>query len=226
MRKTTGLCFLALSLIAGTAHAQGLFLEKGQPGIGAAVGAAVIGTGWSASVVPSYTYRGVFDVGIDVTRYSYTKDSDAKGLSAIGLMPFANVYFFRSEDGPLPLSVSGTLGFERRIFTGNGGAPSPDDWGMLLGASVFRRIDFSNSFVGIPELFLAYDLQVITWHSRALDAEQSAPNPGERTDLDHKARVLLRANMGFKGEKTQYTLVPYVGYQAGFAVGANVGAIF
>lgn len=92
MRKTFGLCFLALTLTAGTVHAQGLFLEKGQNGIGVAVGGAVIGTGWSASVVPAYTYRGVFDVGLDVTRYSYSS-GDANHLSAIGLMPFANVYF-------------------------------------------------------------------------------------------------------------------------------------
>jgi hypothetical protein len=32
--------------------------------------------------------------------------------------------------------------------------------------------------------------------------------------------------MAFIGDKTTYTLVPYVGYQAGFAVGANLGAIF
>jgi len=31
MRKTLGLCFLALTLTAATAHAQGLFLKKGSP---------------------------------------------------------------------------------------------------------------------------------------------------------------------------------------------------
>jgi hypothetical protein len=224
MRKTFGLCFLALTLTAGTAHAQGLFLEKGQPGMSAVVGAAVIGTGWSASVVPSYTYRGIFDVGLDVSRYSYSK-GDPKYLSAIGLMPFANVYFVRAEDGLLPVSVSGTFAFQRRIFTGNGNTVSPDGWGLLLGASVFRRFDFSNSFAGIPELFLAYDLQAISWHSASLDAS-AASSPGEKTDYDNKPRVLFRANMGFKGDKNVYTVVPYVGYQAGFAVGANVGAIF
>jgi hypothetical protein len=225
MRKTLGLCFLALTLAAGTAHAQGLFLEKGQPGIGAAVGAAVIGTGWSASVVPSYTYRGVFDVGLDVSRYSYSSTGDAKYLSAIGLMPFANVYFLRAEDGLLPVSVSGTFAFQRRIFTGNGNTHSPDGWGLLLGASVFRRFDFGNSFAGIPELFLAYDLQAIAWHSTSIDAS-AADSPGEKTKFDNKPRVLFRANMGIKGDKNVYTVVPYVGYQAGFAVGANLGAIF
>ena len=224
MRKTFGLCFLALSLTAATAQAQGVFLENGQPGISAAVGGSVIGTGWSASVVPSYTYRGIFDVGLEVTRYSYTS-GDEKGLSSIGLMPFANVYFLRAEGGQFPISVSGTLAIQKRIYMGNGNSPNPDGWGLLVGGSLFRRVDFTNSFAGIPELFVAYDLQTTTWHSSTIDGS-AAVNPGETTNYDHRARVLFRANMGFKGEKTLYTVVPYIGYQAGLAVGANVGAIF
>ncbi len=225
MRKTLGLCFLALILAAGTAHAQGLFLEKGERGISAAVGAAAIGTGWSASLVPSYTYRGMFDVGVDLSRYSYS-NGDPKHLWALGVMPFANIYFARAEDGRLPVSVSGTLGVQKRLFMGNGGAPNPDGWGVLLGGSAFRRIDFSSSFAGIPEVFVAYDMQSITWHSTVLDGNSAVGNQGQSTTYAHKPRAFLRANLSFKGEKNFYTVVPYVGYQAGFAVGANVGAIF
>ena len=226
MRKTLGLCFLALTLTAGTAHAQGVFLEKGQPGISAAAGAAAIGTGWTASVVPSYTYRGMFDVGLDVTRYSYSK-GEVNHLSAIGLMPFATAYFTRSDDGPWPISISGTLAVQRRIYMGNGGAPNPDGWGLLLGASVFRRIEFSNSFIGIPEVFVAYDLQSISWHSTRLDGGAAiTPQPGQDTRYSHNARLFLRTNLAYKAEKAVYTVSPYLGYQAGFAIGANVGAIF
>ena len=225
MRKTLGLCFLALTLTAGTAHAQGLFLEKGEPGKSAAVGAAAIGTGWSASVVPCYTYRGMFDVGLDVTRYSYSS-GDAKHLSSIGLMPFATAYLARAEDGRFPASVSGTLGVQKRIFMGNGGAPNPDGWGVLLGGSLFRRIEFSNTLASIPEVFVAYDLQATTWHSTAVDANAAVHNQGQKTDYDQKPRAFFRANMAFKGEKALYTVIPYVGYQAGFAVGGSFGAIF
>ena len=225
MRKTLGLCFLALTLTATTAHAQGLFLEKGDRGISAALGAAAIGTGWSASVASSYTYRGMFDVGVNLTRYAYN-NGDARKLSSIGAMPFANVYFLRSADGPLPVSVSGTVAVEKRIFMGNGSEPNPDGWGLLLGGSVFRRMDFTNTFAGIPEVFLAYDLQATTWHSTAVDANAAVSNQGEGTDYQHKARLFLRANMAYRSDKLVYTIVPYVGYQAGFAVGANLGAIF
>jgi hypothetical protein len=225
MRKTLSLCFLALALTAGTAHAQGLFLEKGDRGISAAVGGAAIGTGWNASVVPSYTYRSMFDVGLDLTWYSYN-NGEASKLSAIGAMPFVNVYFLRAEEGPLPLSVSGTLGVEKRMFTGNGQEPNPDGWGLLLGGSLFRRMDFSSTFAGIPELFLAYDMQATTWHSAAADANAAVHTQGQRTDYQHKARAFLRANMAIRSDKILYTIAPYVGYQSGFAVGGNLGAIF
>jgi len=227
MRKTLGLCLLALTLTAGTAQAQGLFLEKGDRGISAVAGGAAIGTGWSASVAPSYTYRGMFDVGVDLTWYGYNNsNSDANKLSAIGAMPFVNVYFLRAGDGPLPVSVSGTFAFEKRMFVGNGSEPNPDGWGMLLGGSLFRRMDFTNTFAGIPEIFLSYDLQATTWHSAANGANAAVHNQGEETKYQHKPRVFLRGNMAYKGDKLLYTVVPYVGYQTGFAVGANLGAIF
>ena len=229
MRKTLGLCFLALTLPAATAHAQGLFLEKGEPGISTAVGGAAIGTGWSASVVPSYTYRGMFDVGLQLTWYGYN-NGEASKLSALGAMPFVNVYFIRAGDDTakiaLPVSVSGTLGVEKRMFTGNGLEPNPDGWGLLLGGSLFRRMDFSNTFAGIPEIFIAYDLQATTWHSAAAGANAAVHTQGQTTEYDHKARAFLRANMAFRSDKILYTIVPYVGYQAGFAVGGNLGAIF
>ena len=226
MRKILGLCFLALTLTAATAHAQGLFLEKGDPGISATLGGAAIGTGWSASVASSYTYRGMFDVGVNLTRYAYN-NGDASNLSAIGAMPFANVYFLRSEDGPLPVSVSGTVAVEKRFFMGNGSEPNPDGWGLLLGGSVFRRMDFTNTFAGIPEVFIAYDMQATTWHSAAtIGANAAVHNQGQMTDYQHKARAFLRANMALRSDKLVYTIAPYVGYQAGFAVGANLGAIF
>jgi hypothetical protein len=167
----------------------------------------------------------MFDVGLDLTWYGYN-NGDASKLSAIGAMPFVNVYFLRAGEGPVPVSVSGTLGVEKRIFMGNGSEPNPDGWGLLLGGSLFRRMDFTNTFAGIPEIFLAYDLQATTWHSAADGANAAVHNQGEHTDYQHKARMFFRPNMAFRSDKIVYTIVPYVGYQAGFAVGANLGAIF
>jgi hypothetical protein len=224
MRTITGLCFIALTMTATAARAQGLFLEKGQPGISAAAGAATIGNAWTASVVPCFTYRGVFDVGLEATRYQFT-GGDTNHLWAIGAMPFATAYLARGENGPLPISISTTVGVQKRIFFGNGGSVNPDGWGLLIGGSAFRRIDFSNTFVAIPELFVAYDMQSLTFHSSTLDSKAGA-RPGQQTTYAHKARLVARANLGFKSDKTMYTVVPYVGYQNGLMLGASVGAIF
>jgi hypothetical protein len=224
MRKIIGLCLLALTMTAGTARAQGLFLEKGQPGIGAAVGGSMTKTAWTASLVPTYTYRGVFDIGLDLTRYQFT-GGDAEHLWALGVMPFVTAYLARSEETTLPVSISATLGIQRRLYLGNGGVPNPDGWGVLAGVSAFRRIELSNTFAGIPEIFAAYDLQSVTWHSSTIDGN-AAVHPGQKTNYENNARVLFRANLAFGGEKSVYTLIPYVGYQGGFAAGANLGAIF
>jgi hypothetical protein len=225
MRKIIGLFILALTSTAATAQAQGLFLEKGQPGVGVVAGGAVIGNAWTASVIPTYTYRGIFDVGIDITRYAYTK-GDAKDLSAIGAMPFATVYFARSEEGVSPLSLSGTLGVQKRIYMGNGSPPNPDGWGLLLGLSAFRRFQTSDSFALIPEVFLAYDMQSFTQHSTSIDGTLGQNASGQKTDYSHKARLYARVNMAWKSGEKQYIITPYVGYQAGLAFGVNVGAVF
>jgi len=99
---------------------------------------------------------------------------------------------------------------------------------LLVGGSLFRRVDFTNSFAGFAELFVAYDLQTTTWHSSMNLDGSAAVNTGRDANYDHRARVLFRANMGFKGEKTLYHGGgPYIGYQAGSCgSGVNVGADF
>ncbi len=225
MRKIIGLFILALTSTAATAQAQGLFLDKGQNGFGVAVGGAMLSNAWTISAIPTYTYRGVFDVGIDVTRYAYT-DGDTNHLSAIGAMPFATVYFARSEDGVLPISLSGTLGIQKRIYLENAPLPNPDGWGLLLGVSAFRRFETSASFAIIPEVFLAYDMQATTMHSSAIDGPLGATSPGQHTAYDHAVRLHVRANMAWRSGNIQYIATPYVGYQAGLAYGANVGLVF
>lgn len=225
MRKIIALFILALTSTAATAQAQGLFLDQGQSGVGVAAGGALIGNAWTVSAIPTYTYRGVFDVGVDVTSFAYNK-GDANHLSAIGAMPFATAYFARSEEGTLPISLSGTLGIQKRIYMGNGNVLNPDGWGLLMGLSAFRRIETSETFALIPEVFVAYDLQVITWHSSATDGTVGSTAHGQRTDYDHKPRLHARANLAWKSGDTQYIVTPYVGYQAGLAFGTNVGVVF
>jgi len=53
-------------------------------------------------------------------------------------------------------------------------------------------------FAGIPEIFLAYDLQATTWHSAADGANAAVHNQGEHTDYQHKARMFFPPQHGFQ----------------------------
>jgi hypothetical protein len=225
MQKSAGLLFVTLMLAAGSARAQGLFLEEGHGGYGTSVGAGVVKDGWAVSVIPTYTYRGVLDVGLAATRYDYT-GGDAKELWAVGLQPFARAYLVSASDGELPVSLTADLGIEKRLYMGNGNTPNPDGWGAVLGGSAFRRIDFSDGFAAIPEFFLAYDLGAITWHSASADQNAAARNKGQTSEYTHGARAILRFNMAVRSDKTTYTVVPYAGYQGALAAGLNLGAMF
>ncbi len=225
MRKTVGLFFVSLMFAAGSAHAQGTFLEDGFSGTGMTVGAGMIKDAWTASFIPSYSYRGAFDVGLDVTRFDYT-GGDAKNLWALGLTPFARAYLTRSEDGPLPVSIAADLAVQKRIYFGNGNAPNPDGWGLLAGGAVFRRVEFTDGLTGIPELDLAYDMKAITWHSSSSDQKASARGKGQVTEYKHDVRAVMRLNMAIRRGDLLYTLSPYFGYENVGIAGMNVGMIF
>jgi len=125
MRKTLGLCFLALTLTAATAHAQGLFLEKGEPGTSAAVGGAAIGTGWSASVVPSYTYRACLTWESTLPGMGTTTATAMRASSqAIGAMPFVNVYFIRAGDDTAKIAL-------QCRYRALSGSRSESSWAMV-----------------------------------------------------------------------------------------------
>jgi hypothetical protein len=73
MRKIIGLCFLTATLLASSAHAQSIFIDKGDPSaVDAMVGGGLVKNAWGVGVTAGYSYRGVFDVGADFTRYAYT----------------------------------------------------------------------------------------------------------------------------------------------------------
>ena len=231
MRKLIGLCFLTATLLANSAHAQGIFIDRGDPNaINAVVGGGIVKDAWGASAAGGWSYRGVFDVGVDFTRYAYT-GGNSKNLAGYSLTPFATWYALRAEEDEMPISLSFTLGVQRQMYTGNAPVANPEGWGLFVGPSVYRRFELGTSMVFVPELLAAYDLKATRYYSGALD--QSSGNirdasgaTGYSTDIKHSARVLLRPNLLVKAGNTSYLIMPYVGYQGGVAVGGNVGAMF
>jgi hypothetical protein len=232
MCKIIGLCFLTATLLASSARAQSIFIDRGDPSaVDAMVGGGLVKNAWGVGVVGSYSYRGVFDVGGDFTRYAYTGGNN-KDLAGYSITPFASWHALRQDVDDLPISISFTLGVQRIIYAGNGPVASPEGWGLFVGPSVYRRFEFGSDLVVVPELLVAYDVQYTRYYSEAKDQTSSNTayaNAGIGYTTDPKYfnfRILVRPNVLYKMGNTNYVFVPYVGYQSAFAFGANVGAMF
>ncbi len=232
MRKIIALCFLTATLLAGSARAQSIFIDRGDPSaVGVTVGGGLIKNAWGAGVSGGYSYRGVFDVGADFVRYAYTAGVNNK-LANYSIAPFVNWHAFRHDVDELPVSISILFAMQKDIYAGNGPVANPEGWGMLLGPSVYRRMEFGTSFVFIPELLAAYDFSYTRYYSDAGDQTSSnvvdsGNGLGYRTEAKHNVRVLVRPNILYKMGNTNYTLAPYAGAVGiAFVAGANIGAIF
>lgn len=215
MRRTIGLCFLTATLLASSARAQSIFIDRGDPSaVDVMVGGGLIKDAWGAGLTAGYSYRGVFDVGVDFARYAYTAGKKDK-LAGYSVMPFTTWHAIRSDADEMPFSLSFTLGVQRIMYTGSNLSAAPEGWGLVVGPSAYRKIELGTNWVFVPELFAAYEFQYTRYYSG-----------GYSTDQKHGARVLLRPNLLYKAGKTSYVIVPYVGYQGALAVGGNVGAVF
>jgi hypothetical protein len=233
MRKLIGLCFLTATLIATTAHAQGIFIDRGDASAtSATVGGRYVLTDSSlgGSVAGSWTYRGVFDVGADLGYLKYQGGTN-KNLSGIGVTPFLTFHAMRTEEDEMPISLSFTLGVTREFFTGNAPVASPEAWGLFVGPSVYRKIELGTSMVFVPEVFAALDIKATRYYSGALDQASGnktdlSGGTGYRTEMKYLPRILLRLNLQMKAGNTKYLVTPYAGYQAGIVGGLNLGAMF
>lgn len=173
----------------------------------------------------------MLDVGADFVRYAYTAGVNNK-LANYSIAPFVNWHAFRHDVDELPVSISILFAMQKDIYAGNGPVANPEGWGMLLGPSVYRRMEFGTSFVFIPELLAAYDFSYTRYYSDAGDQTSSnvvdsGNGLGYRTEAKHNVRVLVRPNILYKMGNTNYTLAPYAGAVGiAFVAGANIGAIF
>jgi hypothetical protein len=232
MRKLIGLCFLTVSLLAASAQAQGIFIDRGDPNtITAMAGGKMVLTdsSWAGSVSGGWSYRGVFDAGADFTYLKYQGGKN-KGLAGINLAPFLTWHAMRVEEDQMPVSISFTLAVMREFFTGNAPVANPEGWGLFVGPSVYRKMELGTSMVFVPEVLAGYDLNATRRYSGALD--QTAPPPSlsggtnYRTEMKHNVRALLRLNLMLKAGNSKYFVAPYAGYQSGVVAGGNVGALF
>jgi hypothetical protein len=235
MRKLIGLCFLTATLLASSANAQSIFVEKGDPSTMSFTLGGAYGGLYGGSFDLSYSYRGVLDIGVDASGAHFSS-GDNKNLTAANFMPFVNIFAYRPDE--FPLSLSFLFGFSKVLYTGNdmrgggGSYAAPNGWGLVLGPTVSYRIDLGTSMMLIPEVIVAYDFMFTRYYTNAQD--QSAPSVGDSQQINgyretkkHSARGLVRANLAFKSGDHLLTVTPYGGYQGtwGGVVGLLVGFV-
>ncbi len=231
MRNLIGLCFLTATLLATSAQAQGIFIDRGDPSaISATANGAYLKNAYGGGVGGSWTYRGVFDAGADLTFLKFNGGSN-QNLSGLSITPFLTWHVLKAEEDEVPISLSFTLGVARQMYFGNDPVANPEGWAGYIGPSIYRRIELGASLLFVPEAFVAYQYKATRYYSGALDQASSnrtdpAGSKGYDSEGKHGIRVLLKPNLLIKAGSTRYLVMPYVGYLDGVAFGGNVGAMF
>ena len=231
MRKLIGLSFLTATLLATSAHAQGIFIDRGDPNaVSATIGGGLVQDAYAGSLLGSWSYRGVFDAGASLDYFKYTSGNN-KNLNGFSLTPFVTWHTLRAEEDEMPISLSFTLGAQREMYQGNTPVPNPEGWGLFGGGSVYRRFEFGTGLLFVPEAQGGLDVKDTRYYSGALDQtsgniRDSSGGTGATSELKYRPRVVVKPNLLVKAGNSKYLIMPYAGYQGGFAVGGNVGALF
>lgn len=217
MRKLIGLCFLTATLLASSANAQSMFIDKGDPSTMSFTLGGQYGNLYGGSFNLAFSYRGVVDIGLDASGTRFTSGA-YKDFNALNFMPYMNWHVARSDADEFPISIGLLVGVEKALYTSSAPYIAPSGWGVLAGLSLYRRIELGSSVLFIPELLAAYEF-TNTQRYHSLNAGQSK---GYSTDPQHNGRAILRLNFGFKSGSHVFTVTPYGGH-AGYALGRVVG---
>ena len=224
MRKILGLCFLTATLVAGSASAQSMHLKAGDPNtVEMQLGGGLMKDGAGGNLLASYSYRGIFDMGAELTFTNYNKGLN-NNLKEFKLMPFGKLPIVRQGEG-LPFSVAGILGVNKHMSLGNGPTPGPDGWGVLAGASSYISLELSDNLKLIPEVLVAFDFNATRHYSKAGD-QNSSYGTSYGNIMYYDARALVKVNISYRSDSQTYLFIPYAGYQGAFVAGGNLGVLF
>jgi hypothetical protein len=223
MRTIIGLCFLTATLAANSVKAQSLFIEEGDPNtIAVTVGGGMMKEAVGGTLTGGFSYRGVFDVGAEFTFAKFTGGMKEE-LTGLSLMPFLK-WGLLNEGKEYPISMAAVFGVNKHMTLGNGPIPGPDGWGVLLGPSIYKRMNLSSSFKMIPEVLVALDMDATRHYSKARDQVSKYTEP-YGTDIVYDVRALLKLNMTYASGTQTYIIMPYAGYQGALVAGANIGLL-
>jgi hypothetical protein len=201
-----------------------MHLKAGDPNtIEMQLGGGLMKEGVGGNLLASYSYRGIFDMGAELTFTNYNK-GDNNNLKEFKLMPFGKLPVVRQGEG-LPFSIAAILGVNKHMSLGNGPVPGPDGWGVLAGASSYINLELSDNLKLIPEVLVAFDFNATHYYSLAQDQNSSPTVPIGTTNY-YDARALVKVNVSYRSDSQTYLIIPYAGYQGAFVAGGNLGVLF
>lgn len=189
--------FCALLASAAPAFAQSLHLKDGQRAIEATTGWSV---GPSSDGLESYTsvsLRGRVDLGIGISRYTYTFD-DGSTSTFNEYAPFVRLFLVKQQNGaPVSVAVSG------QVFIDD---YETDDSGhyVQLGTTVYKSLTLSDWFTVEPFVGFGFVAESYTFGGEPAERAQYLTRDlglhfTTRTDRDWLIRVTF-TDQGFRRE--------------------------
>jgi hypothetical protein len=156
---------LAWVALAGSVHAQSLFIPQGQRAAEGVIGWSVGPSSNGLEALGSVSLDGRWDVGLGFNRYVF----DLGGADDAVLTewaPFARYFLFKeTDDGtPVSLAVHGQLVVDRLAGT-NGG------WYLLAGSQLFKRLALDEGFAIYP--FVGFSLVAESYELGGAPADRS-----------------------------------------------------
>lgn len=158
MGKSIGLGLLLLAaVLPRMAMAQGIFTERGQDAVAAAVAVSGQGNASALSVGVGYSLGGSIDAGLVLHRYrfdDYYYYYDRYQIGATGVQLHANLHLVK-QNRQLPISLGATSGFQKLFFSDDvPNVESPSGWSLWLGGFASHRFDLTDRIAAVPQVTL------------------------------------------------------------------------
>jgi hypothetical protein len=213
MPRLACLCFLFVSAAAGAAHAQGLYLQNQQSGIGVAAGLSHNDDALGLSLGGGYSYKAFIDAGLFVNRYGYS--TDEANVSSIGVQPYVNVHLLRQSD-TVPVALAAVGNFQKYFYSATDDRDI-DGYSFFLGGSAYRRFGLSETVSVSPQATLGYNF-----------AHTSGGVGLFKTSRDDGSLLLqLAGNFAYQAGGPIWTLNPLMAIDSTYVTfGLIVGATF
>ncbi len=177
--------FLILGCITSLTFAQSSYLEKGQNGFGINGGFSTNDDVSGFAGVVGYSFSGVFDLGVSLSRFGFDQQLLGEELNATVISPYAS-YIVIKQDESTPVSFSLDGSYERQIYTSDVSSDvlSNNDIDMTgnyftIGAELFTDFEASDAMKIQPRIGVNY----VTGEIKLEDSSGSSETENNNTTV-------------------------------------------